>query len=149
MPGPVSPQKTPIAEKERANCTRGNKNPKEHHNPAAGAPKRQDGPPKEREETTNDNESDTTTGDYPDACALPIRKNKDFLHGSTVVSTMFRKTGGVPRAQKYVHAHCLQMGGLIDKVILFSPELYPLGSDTAPLGSETTPLDSGTTLFGF
>ena len=46
---------------------------------------------KKREGTTNDNQSDNTTSDSPDACASQFAKNKDFLHGNTVVSTMFQQ----------------------------------------------------------
>ena len=86
-----SPQKRPSVKKERANFTGGNKNTKEHHSRAAGAPKTQDGlQQNERGETSNDNQNQNTTCDSPDACALPSRKNNDFLHGSTVFSTMLQ-----------------------------------------------------------
>ena len=88
---PEGAQKRPGAEERCAKFTRGDKNTTEHHNRAAGAPKTQDGPQKKREGTTNDNQSDNTTSDSPDACASQFAKNKDFLHGNTVVSTMFQQ----------------------------------------------------------
>ena len=106
---PGSAHKRPGSAKGRTNLTRGSKHRTEHHNRAAGAKKTHDGPQKTRED---DNQSDNTTGDFPDACAFTIQINKDFLHGNTVVSTIFKKTKGVPSEQECVHAHPLQMGRL-------------------------------------
>ena len=57
-----------------------------YHYRAAAPRKHKTGVKQAREETTNDNESDNTTCDFPDACAFPNRKKQRLprrKHGNT------------------------------------------------------------------
>ena len=68
---------------------------------------------KTREGTTNDNQSDNTTSDSPDACASQFAKNTGTSSTETLsFQPCSNKTEWVPSAQDCVHAHPLQMGGL-------------------------------------
>ena len=82
------PKRDPALKKRCAKITRGDKNPTEHHNRAAGAPETQDGP-----QQKNEREQPTTTKATIPLVILPmrVRPNSQKNHGNTVVSTMFQQ----------------------------------------------------------